>query len=363
MFIIATPSLIPHDAVGNDVRGQHKALLDSGVEACIFCESFKEDFYSRPYLIEREELQRHLKDPSVTLIYHHSIYWELGLNFLKQARCRIFVKYHNITPPEFFAPYNSYYAHICYLGRLQTKEIVSLHNIKFFADSQYNAEELISLGAKKVFILPPFHNLDDFDRQTLHLPLAEKLNDGRFHVLFVGRFVPNKGHRHLIEVLRRYIAFYDSNVVFHIVGFLDPGLKSYHDEIFHLLSLTKLQNYFLIHGKVSFTELYTFYSCSHVFLLLSDHEGFCVPILEAQKLYLPIVAHSASAIPETLGENQLIFLPGDYVKLACALGVLKKNPSYRLYLAQEGQKNLARFSLSILKRKFLSLTLSNDPHW
>lgn len=359
MIIIFTPSLVPHDAVGNDVRRQHKIFKEAGLDAFIFCENYQNDGYSLDYLLDKEEVFKFIEDKNTVLIYHHSIYWHLGEEILRKAKCRIIIKYHNITPPEFFAPYNKHIAEICRLGREQTKYIVGLgqsKDIVFTADSEFNARELKDLGVNSVKVIAPFHKLDDFNRVKLNLKLAENIfSQNNLNVLFVGRFVPNKGHKHLVEVIRRYIHFYDNKINLHIVGAITNDLKKYFDEVKFYIKSYNLEDNIKIYNKISFVDLYTLYKVSDIFLLLSEHEGFCVPIIEAQYNSLPVIAHDRAAIGETLGENQLIFKDTNYTKLAVALNVIKRNSDYKLYLAQEGKKNLKKFSIENLNKKTLEL--------
>jgi len=355
MIIIATSSLIPHDAVGNDVRGQHKALIDRGFETYIFCENFIEDGYSKRYLIDKSRLLDLIKKPSTTLIYHHSIFWELGEEILTKANCKIFVKYHNVTPPEFFFPYSKIYTEACLKGREQTLKLVKMDGLSFMADSDFNAKELLSLGADKVSVVPVFHKLDDFSKEKLDLTLAKRLINNKLNILFVGRFVPNKGHKHLINIVKRYVELFDSNVVLHIVGSIDMELKLYYKEVLRLIKSNSLVDNVIIYGKVNFSQLYTLYSCCQVFLVTSEHEGFCVPIIEAQYNYLPVIAYEKTAVGETLGPNQLVFPDLDYSRFAKALRSVYIDNDLKLYLTRIAKENLNRFRLPNIEKKFLSV--------
>jgi len=353
MIIIATPSLIPHDAVGNDVRGQHKALKDEGYETYIFCENYFEDGYSRNFLINKSELFELIKNPFVTLIYHHSIFWELGEEILSKANCKVFIKYHNITPPEFFYFYSKNYTEACLKGREQTCKFVKMNKFSFMSDSNFNAKELFSLGARNVITVPVFHRLEDFNKELIDPNLAEKLINNKLNILFVGRFVPNKGHKHLLHIVKRYIELFDSDIVLHIVGSIDKELMSYFEEISELIRKFSLSENVMIHGKVTFSQLYTFYTCCHAFLVVSEHEGFCVPVIEAQYNSLPVIAYGGTAVGETVGPNQFVFNKINYNDFAHALRLIRIDDDYRFYLTNVAKENLKRFNLYNIKEKFL----------
>ncbi len=355
MTIIATPTLIPHDAVGNDVRGMHQAIYKSQ-EACIYATDYTEDGYSTPFLIDKTLLYDLLQDKSTTLIYHHSIYWPEGEEILSKARCQVILKYHNITPSEFFAPYNDMYAKICRDGREQTERLLRYPSIRLWADSLYNANELQELGGRDIAIIPPFHKIEDFQKARIDTDFAKELLQYPLNILFVGRFAPNKGHEHLLKTIACYKKKYNDDIHLHIAGSLDrSGLGSYIDYIHYWIDRLGIADLVTIYDKLSFDRLVTLYRTSHIFLLLSEHEGFCVPVLEAQLNKLPIIALDRGAVSETLGDNQLYFQKIDYERFADTIHILQNNFNYTHYLINQGAKNVQRFSLQILEQRLLCL--------
>jgi glycosyltransferase involved in cell wall biosynthesis len=141
------------------------------------------------------------------------------------------------------------------------------------------------------------------------------------------------------------------------VGGIDRGLSSYLDELNRLIKLNRLNEIVNIMGSVSFDELHTYYNSSHLFLLMSCHEGFCLPVLEAQFHSMPVIALSTSAVSETIGKNQVLFDKPDYQKFAAAIHVLYNNADFRDYVVNEGKKNIKRFSNKTIEEKFLKAVL------
>ena len=356
MIVIATPALIPHDAVGNDVRGMHATLARHYPDVAIYATQTHPDGYSEPHLLSQEDFFTAIERPDTLLIYHHSIHWPEGDAICERAKCRMVLKYHNITPPHFFAPYNTTYAKACELGRAQTA-LLAQRAHAFWADSAYNAAELQALGAKDVAIIPPFHKIEDFHHTPIDTQFAAQILAHPLNILFVGRFAPNKGHLHLLRTIACYKKKYTTPIHLHIAGALDrQGLDAYIKYIDYYIHRLDLQDSVTIYDKLSFAKLVTLYSTSHIFLLLSEHEGFCVPILEAQLSKLPIIALDRAAVAETMGDEQLVFKELDYEKIADAIHLLHTTYDYRAALIRAGQRNLTRFALPAIRERLLAQT-------
>lgn len=351
--VILTPALIPYDAVGNDVRLQHKVLSEF-MPSYIYTEHFVQDGYSAPFLIKKDKLKKLAQDKETIFIYHHSVYWELGDTLLPKAKAKLFIKYHNITPPSFFAPYDDLYESVCHMGREQNARLKKLDAV-FMVDSAYNAIDFP--GAE---VVPVFTILDDFQKE-IDLDFADKLLDNRLNILFVGRFAPNKGHAHLVKTLL-FLKEHGVHPILHIAGAIDKRLKSYYQEIKDLISFYNLQENVKIYDKLPFPKLLTLYKTSDCFLLLSEHEGFCVPILEAQTTSLPIVAVDRTAIRETIGQQQLVLEDFDYNQIASTIYTLHTNPSYQTYLTAKGRENLKRFNFDNVKKTFLGVIFDSVGH-
>jgi len=356
IICIAVSTLMENDAIGNDVCHQWRVLNRHQIPVVIFTEEFAVNAM-RPHIIDKKKFLEMITNRDTTLIYHHGGNWTAGREILEKARCQLFIKYHNVTPPEFFTPYNQRYETYCSQGLEQTRYIAGLTKVtRFLCDSAFNGHclSLVDADISKIETLPPFHKLDDFKPAGIDPLLAHELLDGKINVLFVGRLVPNKGHHHLIKVIARYVERYDTDIRLNIVGGMDGDLKIYADELESLIKTNHLEENIHITGPVSFDALHTYYEYSHVFLLMSAHEGFCLPVLEAQSHGLPVIALDRCAVSETLGPNQVVFSNSDYQTFASAIHVLFHNDAYRQYLAQQGEKNIMRFSNQNIEKAFFN---------
>ena len=181
------------------------------------------------------------------------------------------------------------------------------------------------------------------------------VNSSRKNILFVGRIAPNKGHYHLIRTLRRYIHNYGINVRLHLVGEVNPALGKYYKFLENEIEKNSLSDFVKFHQKVDSQTLYTFYKYSTVLLILSEHEGFCVPIIEAQHFRLPIVAWNQCAVGETLGDGQLLFENCDYDTFAIAINRLVTDMNLKKKLIQNGLENLKQYENSKTIKKTLMI--------
>jgi L-malate glycosyltransferase len=152
-------------------------------------------------------------------------------------------------------------------------------------------------------------------------PALERiLADGLINILFVGRIVPNKkieDHIRLAEMYKRYV---DSYYRFIFVGRYD-GVPRYYAQVRALIQQYEmLPDRFWFTGPVPDEDLAAFYRWSDAYVSLSEHEGFCVPLVEAMAADVPIVAYAAGAVPETLGGAGLLFEAKDLEVAAELIG-------------------------------------------
>src|SRR5262249_22945290 len=128
-------------------------------------------------------------------------------------------------------------------------------------------------------------------------------------LLFVGRRAPNKGHRHLLRMLDSYVRLFSNNVRLRIVGSADEQLRGYTEELLALADRLGVARHVEWLTHIDDHELDRLFLRSHVYVNASEHEGFCVQIIEAQAVGLPVVTVNSTALQETAGENQLICPP------------------------------------------------------
>ena len=213
--------------------------------------------------------------------------------------------HHNITPPEFFTSWDAEMARICTIGR---GELAGLRDVVQLGlgDSEYNRQELETAGFAPTGVLPIYLDFERY-REPPDPVLRRILDDGRTNILFVGRVAPNKRHDQLLRLAACWKRFISPDVRLVLVG-KGPRRRAWADALQSLmyeLGFTAAEVLFT--GHVSHRELLACYAAADVFVSMSEHEGFGVPLVEAMLMDVPILARRCAAVPHTLGSAGVLF--------------------------------------------------------
>lgn len=243
--------------------------------------------------------------PSDVLIVHVSI-GEPGLvDFVQRSPERVVLNYHNITPASFFGEADPEFARRLRAGRWELKSLAG-SAIGAIADSGFNASELRSIGLTDVVVAPPPLHLDRLHGVTPDAALSEELDaiEGPV-VLTVGQILPHKRPDLAIDVLHFLNVNHRPDARLFVAGrFTSTKWASAlvrHVEHLKLSSARVL-------GEVTDCQLAALYRRADAMLVTSEHEGFCVPIVEAFSFGVPVVARDFGAIKET-ANGAAIVLP------------------------------------------------------
>jgi len=353
---ILTPTLIPSDAVGNDVLGMHSLLTRRGHEVHLFAEDWNVDGLTVRYASAARESAESADN---ILIYHHSIGWELGDNILESSACRTIIKYHNVTPAEFFDGLSMHHQQLCEAGRMQLTSIARARHTVYLAASVYNLRELIAAGAEasRTFVVPPFNQAEHLSAIVPDLDVLDKYTDGKTNLLMVGSIRPNKGHVSLIEAFAQYYYDFNCHSRLLIVGAEDDQLDGYAKALRELADLLHLEGAIVFTGEVPAEALKAYYLASDVFVIASEHEGFCVPLVEAMAMRLPIIGYASAAIAETVANCGIVWETIDPSLMAESIDTLVQDGEATAALAHEGrQRYEAMFSDAAVENEFLQAT-------
>jgi len=321
----------PMSAVGADVDGMRRVLEARGVRVHVYSGAGA----GRPL----SALVRLARREPVLTIYHHTIAWPAGtLSFLALPGPRV-LRYHNITPPSTFLPYSPAWAAGAAVGRLETRAILARGGLSLLLPcSAFSRDELLAQGAAadRTAVLSPYE-LPPTAAAPDPATLA-RLDDGRSHLLFVGRVAPSKGQHHLIDAVASWRRRWPEEPVrLLLVGGTDPRLAGYLRALRARVSRLGIQDSVELLGAVSAEELEACYARATVFVLASHHEGFCVPIVEAYRRGVPVVAVARTAVPETAGGAAVLLPDFDPEAIAQAAHDLARDPAARAAQAQAGR--------------------------
>jgi L-malate glycosyltransferase len=302
------------DAIGHEVLGIQRALEAAGYSSSIFVET------ADPRL---EDLTRDYRDmvgrltPEDVLIHHFSI----GSRASRTAYAlpgRMALVYHNITPPEYFIGVHKDLVKLCFRGRRELTAYIDRSELAL-GDSEYNRLELEALGFPVTGVLPvvpDFTHLDVVPERAL----AGGFDDDWTNVMFVGRVIPNKKFEDVIRAFHVYRTRHNPRSRLLLVGSYS-GFERYLELLTALVARLGTPDVHFL-GHVSNEELSALYDVADLFLCASEHEGFCVPLIEAFYKRVPVVAFAATAVPATMDGGGVLYEtkdPGEIAKVMDAV--------------------------------------------
>lgn len=346
---IVLPRLDPGDAVGNDARGMKETLRGAGIEAEIFAGSWSQNTPAFPL----RKVHSWIRAKSDLFIYHPTVHWQEGQDAFVKSQARRIIKYHNITPARFFEPYNSAYASVCSLARESIQQWARAAET-ILCDSQFNAEDLRRENVQTSLpVVPPFHDLDAMQNREADVDWLSKIViKGQPVFLSVGRIVPNKRYDLLIETLAAARRAADVRLI--LAGKIDPALGSYVQELKRLARSLGIGQSLWFTGHISESRLKALFLAASCYLVASDHEGFCVPVIEAMNLKIPVVASGQTAVEETLGGTGVFRAEQDsFFMAAAALRFSQDAAAAREVGASELASCTARYKNEIIRSRFM----------
>lgn len=363
---IAVPFLALKDAVSEEARCFQDLLKKRGFESEIFAEDCEEAAKGqrRPfheyYKIDRSK---------AILIYEYSTGCYIPLNLLGRSPFLI-TRYQNITPSRYFttSPELQVYYDTTKMGRKQKFIIRTITNVTW-GSTAYTLNDLKDAQFPDAHILPVFR-----DYQKLFINsvtpteegqrFTEVFKNGVKKIIFVGRIVPNKAIHDFFFLLKLYKSCFNEKVQLLLAGSL--AFPSYNRDLFDLASklnlsivqpheLDKKKEFdILLTGSVSDAELASLYRGADAFLCLSEHEGFCVPVIEAMTFGLPVIAHRESAVPETVGGGGVLVDKSNPASVLAVLHALFNDKNFAEKLKEKAKKRAEEFSWLNLEKKFYS---------
>jgi glycosyltransferase involved in cell wall biosynthesis len=325
------------DAIGDSARRVTGILRRAGHDSSIFALTIDDDMRSevRPF-----------SDPAARTgditIFHFALPSPMTEAFAGLPGGRV-LQYHNITPAPFFAPYDPGLFRLAALGRRELQTLAGRVDLAL-GDSDFNRRELVDMGFTRTGVMPIAVNTDRITEAPRRPALEKILSDGLINFLFVGRIVPNKrieDHIRLAEMYKRYV---DSYYRFIFVGRHD-ALPRYYAQVRALVvQYRMLPDRFWFTGPVPDEDLAAFYRWADVYVSLSEHEGFCVPLVEAMAADVPVLAYDAGAVRETLGGAGVLFSPKDLEFAAEMLDTLVYDRAVREAVLEGQRRRLQDFS-------------------
>lgn len=325
------------DAISNEAIVLRRIFQSWGCESDIFCEPRRILPELRGEAKDAAAFRAAAKPDDVVLL-HLSVGSDVN-DLFAALPCRKAILYHNITPPEYFQGLQEQIASLLARGRDQAKRLANQTQV-VLADSAFNAAELRQWGYGEAKVLPLVLDLARL-RERPNRAILRKYDDGLVNILFVGRCVPNKRIEDGLASFHYFQKYVEPNSRFIHVGSY-AGLEQYHAILLTLMRDLHLQNAELV-GTLRQDELNACYRSAHVFLSMSEHEGFCIPLVEAMVHDVPVLAHAAAAVPETLDGAGVLFRGKDHAAVAEMMGRLVRDQALRGAVVEGQRARLKRY--------------------
>ena len=334
------------DAVSGHALAIQEVLRDRGLESDIFAQGMDE--FGQLYGRQEEEYRAYMDSSEDLLIYHYLLFCS-NYRMYQETRNRKVLIYHNITPPEFYDDFDPDTADFCRRGKELLLQLTRCDLA--LGVSEFNRRDLVEAGFEeaRTGVLPINPPPDRLTGCAADRSLRRRLGDGKLNLLFVGRLVPNKRLEDLVKLFWFYHKTVNASSRLVMVGSL---ASAYADHLIELTRRLGLAEKVFFLGKVSDAALKACYDTCHFYVSMSEHEGFCVPLLEAFSFGLPVLAFAAGAVPETMGDSGVLFDEKDFNLLAETLENLRRDPRQRQLIVEAQYRRLEDFGQASFLAKF-----------
>lgn len=349
---ILVPALYTGDATGHDALGMRDALTARGYTVRIFADGGDAALGFGSLAAARTFLR-----DGAAAIFHQGTQWDTGFELFLRAPGVRLVRDHNVTPPAFFAGVSEDFAHAARVGIAQRERLARDPTVVFLAASATNGAELVALGADpaRVVVVPPFNQAEELARIEPDEIVLRRWSALPADVLFVGRLAPNKGHRRLLRVAATYAELYGRRLRVRLVGMHDRRWSDWLAVLARDRARLGLDGTIESLGALSAAELKAAYLTSRLLLCCSEHEGFCVPLVEAARLGVPVVATDQPAVAETLGPDALVLRDAsDDVVAAAIHRVLEDGRLREALVRAQAERFAALYAHDAVERRFLA---------
>ncbi len=344
------PTISEGDAVSNECLAISALLTEKGVENRI---AARYNHLRRSLDVKKFEKAKKDIDEKDLILYHLSVGEDMNDWFSALPNPKVVI-YHNITPAHFFRKYNSTLCLSAETGRKQLAAMAGSVSAAITV-SGYNASELEKMGFPNPSVIPILIPFEDYKQQPDPGRMQE-LSDGKTNILFVGRIAPNKCQEDILSLFSEYRKKYDPDARLILAGSA-KGLEPYFEKIRKYVEKLNLTDHVILPGHTSFQEILAFYRSAHAFVIMSEHEGFCVPVVEAFFFGVPVMACDFGAIGETMGNAGVLLDHKDPAKAAAVLNEMVHNEAWRAEEKARMKEELVRFEENKVKERIWEVLL------
>lgn len=337
-------------AVGSHAIEVQRLMRSLGVDSEIYAEHVHPSFSGRARRFTEYGSGRRRRTDDV-LVYQMAI-GSVVADFVADRRERLVLNHHNLTPVALLEVWEPAATFGVTWGATQLRQLAGRVDLGV-AVSAYNERELMRAGYATTEVAPILLDLGAFAGEAdpaTEARLEAAKSGGGSDWLFVGRIAANKCQHDVVKAFAAFRRMCDSRARLHLVGGSTSG--AYREALLNFVIALGLEGAVELSGPVSHAALIAYYRAADVYVCLSEHEGFCVPLLEAMHHGVPIVAFAAAAVPETLASAGVLLPAKDPVTVAIAVDRVLQ-PDVRAALSEAGARRLADFALARTRARWL----------
>ena len=332
------------DGIGNTIVTMDR-VLSKKFDTIIAVRKYSEEHEFLARLIRFNRLDE-LDIQSDDIVIYHFGEWSLILQELMDIKCKKILMYQNVTYPYFYTGINEGVSLNCLKAQQYVRNTTACF-LKALTPSSFSRNELIDMGWKSedVYLLPLPVSLE---RKTI----TRKNNNEERRFLFVGRMVPNKKIEDVIRVFDYYRNKYYKNSYLKLVG--DKSKDVYFEALCKYIEANHIENVEFL-GRVSDEELEEIYRSSDIYLCMSEHEGFCIPLIEAMSYEIPVVAYNATAVPDTMGDAGVLLDSKDPKYVCEKIDRIFEDESYRKQLIEVQNRHIDTYIRDDYEKKLFDI--------
>jgi glycosyltransferase involved in cell wall biosynthesis len=344
-------SYVDHDGTSTHARHLQRIIRGLGIRSEVYAGEWRGEKSKATFFRDYASSAA----PDRTWLLYHLATASPMAAYLKDRPEHVAMNYHNVTPYNFMAPWEPAVAPELEIARQQLKSLSQKTELAVAA-SNYSEIELREAGFRNTMTAPILFDPADFSNspdQKLLDKLRKAKDAGGADWLFVGRITPHKCQHQIVQAFAIYQRLYDPNARLHLVG----GLSShrYWSVLNQYIERLELQNSVFVTKGVSDAALGAYYAAADVFICLSEHEGFGVPVLEALHNDLPVIAFDAAAVGETLGDGGLVLSDKSPSTVAVAAHRVLTDDGIRSAMVRAGRERLQDFALPVVEKQWTQI--------
>jgi L-malate glycosyltransferase len=334
------------DAVSYDAVNKWQALRALGVRGDLFCAEPGEHYRS----VARRPSE-HRPAPDELIVFHYSVWSDTAEYVLRRTDAPVLFVYHNVTPPHWFAGVHEHAERSTRLGRERLGAFADRAPLAA-AMSEYSRRELEQAGYRATDVVPVMVEFDRIAKRASRAARRAESGDGYTNVLSVGRIAPHKCFQDTIALFYHYKRNVNPRSRLFVVGL--PVVGAYNLWLTWLIGRLGLEPHVQLVGHVSDEDLAAYYAQADAYVTMSEHEGFCAPVLEAMAAGVPVLAFDSTAIPDTVGDAGVLMRRKDPAFGGEILHQIVSDTPLRRRLIAKGRERVHEFAPERTRDRFLS---------